>query len=60
MNQEIFTQVSLQAISHDVKLQKHKKIILKASVNLMQTLNTLVSIKLGKPLSQATLTLLMH
>ena len=60
MSQEIFTQVSFQAKSYDVKLPKHKKFILKASVKLMETLNTLVSIKLGKPLSQTTLTLLMH
>ena len=55
MNQEIFTQVSSQVKSHDIKLQKHQKSILKTSVNLMQMLNTLVSIKPGEPLSQATL-----
>ena len=55
MNQEIFTQVSPQVKSHDVKLQKYQKSILKTSVNLMQMLNTLVSIKPGEPLSQATL-----
>ena len=55
MNQEIFTQVSPQVKSHDIKLQKHQKFILKTSVNLMQMLNTLVSIKPGEPLSQATL-----
>ena len=56
MNQEIFTQVSPQVKSHDVKLQKYQKSILKTSVNLMQMLNTLVSISPGEPLSQVTLT----
>ena len=56
MNQEIFPQVSPQIKSHDVKLQKYQKSILKTSVNLMQMLNTLVSINPGEPLSQATLT----
>ena len=35
MNREIFTQVTSQAKSHDVKLQKHQKSILKTSVDLM-------------------------
>ena len=55
MNQEIFTQASLQVKSHDVRLQKYQKSILETSVNLMRMLNTLVSIKPGEPFSQATL-----
>ena len=54
MDQGIPLQVSPQAKSHVVKLQKNKKSILKTSVNLMQTLSTLVSIKSREPLSQAT------
>ena len=43
------------AILNDVRLQKYQRPILKTSVNLMQMFNTLVSIKPGEPLSQATL-----
>ena len=55
LNLEIFTQVSPQVKSFDVKLQIYQKSILKTSVSLMQMLNTLVSIKPAEPLSQATL-----
>ena len=55
MNQEIFTRVSPKAKSPAVKLQKHQQSILKTSVNLMQMLNPLVSIKPGESLNQATL-----
>ena len=55
-NQKFFTQLPPQVKSHDVKLPKYQKSTLKTSVNLMQMLNTIVSIKPGEPLNQATLT----
>ena len=52
MGLEIFTQVSSQEKSHNIKLQKEQKCIHKTSMNLGYMLNILVGIKVGEPLNQ--------
>ena len=56
MDSEIYPHLSKPSKIHDVKLQKHQKIILKASTAMVERLNTLIGIKSNEKLSSQTLT----
>ena len=56
MDSEIYHHISKPGKAHDVKLQKHQKNIVKASTAVVETLNTLISIKSNEKLSSQTLT----
>ena len=54
MDSEIYHHISKPSKSHDVKLQKHQKNIVKASTTVVETCNTLIGIKSNEKLSSRT------
>ena len=56
MDSEIYYHISKPIKAHDVKLQKYQKNIVKASIAVVETLNSLISIKSNEKLFSQTLT----